>query len=279
MKPTCSWRAPAASIVVFQLIVFGATEHDGAFAQRASSGLKTGILGDKDHRVLIPSDQWPWSSIGRINIIAGTARGLCTGTLIAPRRILTAAQCLFDDGINDWVKPGSVHFLVGQARDKFLGHSIAESFIKSPKFAHRLEDRPRYDMIDRTMLRHNWAILTLRHDLPVKPIPILAIESSNGIVGEVALAGYASDREYVLSGHKGCAATIETSDPGIITHMCDTVGQSGAPILLLNEGAAKVIGIHSSIVQQFEPRVGYKALRGEGVSAVEFEQAAISVQP
>ena len=138
-------------------------------------------------------------------------------------------------------------------------------------------------MIDPKMIRHNWAILMLRDELPGKPVPILAIESSDfpSLVsaGEVALAGYASDREYVLSVHKGCTIMIDASEPGVITHMCDTVGQSGAPILLMSKGSAKVIGIHSSLVQDFEPNVGWKTLKGIGVSASEFGQFTVLPRP
>ena len=138
-------------------------------------------------------------------------------------------------------------------------------------------------MIDPKVIRHNWAILTFRDEMPGTPVPILAVEgldlpSLEGD-GEFALAGYAHDREFVISIHKGCKITIDASEPGLITHMCDTFGQIGAPILLLSNGSAKVIGIHSSLVQDFEPNVGWKTLKGVGVSASEFGQSALLTSP
>src|ERR1700719_3388378 len=157
-----------SSYVLFPLLTIVGALCGPAFGQRAYPNVPTGIFGEKDQRVRISSDRWPWVAIGRINVIAGTGPQLCTGTVIGSRRVLTAAQCLFDALINNWVKPSSVHFVVGQEKDKNLGHSVVESFVKSPDFAYRLEERPRWDAIDPKMIRRNWAILSLRDELPVK---------------------------------------------------------------------------------------------------------------
>src|SRR5262249_27415757 len=129
------------------------------------------------------------------------------------------------------------------------------------------------------MIKHDWAILTLRDALGSKPVPIRPIQNAelptSGSGEEVALAGYGQDHQYVLSVHKGCAAKIDWPDSGAITHLCDsTPGESGGPILLLRDGNAVLIGIHSANAQRFQPQVGYQALTGRGVSASGFEKTA-----
>ena len=79
--------------------------------------------------------------------------------------------------------------------------------------------------------------------------------------------------------HRGCTAAINPFEPGVITHMCDNApGKSGGPLLLLRDGGAVVIGLHSVNFQRFQSQVGYQALAGGGVSAAEFETAAKSSQ-
>jgi hypothetical protein len=44
-----------------------------------------GIVVGTDHRVPISPDTWPWTSIGRLNVIEGLRAKYCTGTLIGRR--------------------------------------------------------------------------------------------------------------------------------------------------------------------------------------------------
>jgi len=189
---------------------------------------------------------WPISSVGKLTIVfPNSLIEYCTGALVAPKVVLTAAHCLYPGGrIVSGVKlaaPGSVHFSAGLNRGVPLAHSVAERFEVSAEFQPSGAKSSEW-----TTAGGDWALVYLKDALPLKPIPVHSLASEDvkriSAAKSATQVGYGPDRQYMPSIFRNCEIQ-ESSFSAVLLHRCFTYGYSGAPIFVDIDGQPAIIGI------------------------------------
>ena len=221
------WTAAISFVQILLILSLGA-----AAAQDAPPPLP-GIIGPDD-RQSIPSAEWPWSAIGRINR-AGVAH--CTGTLIAPNQVLTAAHCLYDWRQRRWPPPSTLHFLAGYSRGAYVAHRRGRELVLVPDYRPTREP-------DLAVAADDAAILILDAPIDIRPVPLARDDTADRIVQ----AGYSQDRAYILSIDEGCRVVGPILGGRLLLHDCDaTRGDSGSPLLVVDDRQTRIVAVHVGV--------------------------------
>ena len=192
----------------------------------------TMVKPSHDDRRMLESTDWPWSAIGRIN--KGGA-GYCTGVLIAPKTVLTAAHCLINARTQQRHAARYLTFVAGFSRDAYKAVAKVERYVAQPCAPKAGETATRDNLACDVAVLHLATAIT-----SVKPVTLApTVANSDAVV----LAGYQKDRPYMLSIDDKCR--IVTQQNALLWHTCVALpGASGAPLLMNVDDDWFVVGIH-----------------------------------
>ncbi|MFY9239353.1 MAG: trypsin-like peptidase domain-containing protein [Roseovarius sp.] len=179
-------------------------------------------------------DLFGWEAVGRIDIGTGS---FCTGALIAPDLVLTAAHCVYDRA-NRPVAPAAITFSAGLRDGAFISQSGVAQVAAHPGYV------PGY-ALSAEMIRHDTALLRLAAPIPSAVAAPFVLAGEGRAGQEVSVVSYGRGREAALSWQRACGVTA--AGRGLLALDCDvTFGSSGAPVFTSAYGRARIVSVISS---------------------------------
>jgi protease YdgD len=195
--------------------------------------LIAGTATAADRRVAVDPNVPPWNAIARVQTNTGMR---CTGVLIRPSVVGTAAHCLYNKRTGALLQPVSLHVLFGYERAGYRWHGAVTRIATGAGFRGGRAQ----------MQTADWARLDLAEPAPASPLPLFDKAVAAGLA--VVLAGYNQDRAQLLMADLGCRVIrVELQPTGarFLTHDCAaTRGTSGAPLLTREANGWAVVGIN-----------------------------------
>lgn len=177
-----------------------------------------------------------WEGVGLLNI---AGRSTCTGVLIRPDLVLTAAHCLYDGDADEMIDPKRIEFRAGWRDGKAIARRmgnlsvIHSNYLKSSR-------------VTGEQVRNDVALLRLAS--PIQSTHADPFRTDGGVrTGQtVSVVSFGAGRNNAVSRQRSCEVLEATG--GLVAMSCDVVsGSSGSPVFAIRDGRPRVVSLVSSL--------------------------------
>lgn len=182
-----------------------------------------------------PSSAQPWHSVGRLDL----GNGFCTGAMISPKLVLTAAHCIYDGAAATLRQPGDIVFKAGYRHGRAIAKRRAKRFLAYSDYDHSAENTI-------ATIANDVAVIELEN--PIRNATVIPFERIRRPAPNARLmvVSYAAGREEVPALEDGCRILRQSGD--VLQYNCDIdSGSSGAPVFVMTDAGPKIASVMSSV--------------------------------
>ncbi|MEE9388493.1 MAG: trypsin-like serine protease [Paracoccaceae bacterium] len=195
----------------------------------------TGSAADNsDLRSLMTiGDNRGWEAVGRLNF---AGQSYCTGALIAPDLVLTAAHCLYDRVSGYRYKSNEIEFLAGWRNGRADARGQVSHVIAHPDFEFTSDDQT-------VRIANDLALLKLTQPIRAPSVKPFETDGMPRKGADVGVVSYGRGRADTPSIQEVCQVLARRS--GTLVMSCDVEhGSSGAPVFIIGEdGVARIVSV------------------------------------
>lgn len=176
-----------------------------------------------------------WEAVGRLDI---NGTGFCTGSLIAPDLVLTAAHCLYNPKTKQRINHETIEFLAGWRNGRASAYRFVRRAVVHPDYVYT-------GKVSSGRVRNDVALIELQS--PIRNTTVIPFETAaRPAKGDrVGIVSYAQNRSEAPSLQEVCA--VLGRQEGVLVMSCNVdFGSSGAPVFTFAEGKPRIVSVVSA---------------------------------